>query len=100
MPFAERQSSLKAQYHFDCKCCVCVDPSKDDLFFSIYNGLVCLSCKQEIKATLSDLNTSDIVQCCWCSEQFSSMKYNDGLLQADEIYNRGKKINNYFIILY
>lgn len=92
MRLLERQASLKAQYHFDCKCCICMDPYKDDKFFQIIDGLVCLSCSNEIEAIISDLDDSDTVYCNLCRKQFRSVEYKRWLIKADKNYNKGKKI--------
>lgn len=91
MRLAERQISLKAQYHFDCKCCICVDPCKDDMFFQKIEGLVCLSCNREIPATIADLDVSDTVYCDLCRKQFRTLEYKRRLVKADTTYNEGKK---------
>ncbi|KAL4132470.1 hypothetical protein QTP88_009613 [Uroleucon formosanum] len=90
MRLADRQASLKNQYHFDCKCCICLDPQTDDIFFKTLEGLVCLSCHNEIPATLLDLDVNDTVYCGLCYVRFRTLDYKRGLLKADKTYNKGK----------
>lgn len=90
MRLVNRQASLKEQYHFDCKCCVCMDPRSDEMFFKIVEGLVCLSCHNEIPATLSNLDVDDTVYCGLCYVRFRTLDYKRGLLKADKTYNKGK----------
>lgn len=91
MRLVERQASLKAQYHFDCKCCICVDPCEDDMFFQKIDGLVCLSCNHEIQATILDLDVSGTVYCDLCRKQFKTVEYKRRLVTADTTYNEGKR---------
>lgn len=91
MRLVERQASLKAQYHFDCKCCSCMDPCKDDVFFRTIEGLVCLSCNKEIQATISDLDVSDSVNCNLCFKQLKTLEFKRWLIKADKTYDKGKK---------
>lgn len=93
MRLVDRQTSLKAQYHFDCKCFVCIDPNKDNMHFQKVEGLVCLSCNNEIQATLVDLDVNDTVYCDLCSKQFRSSDYKKRLILADKTYNKGKSPN-------
>lgn len=89
MKLAERQSLLKAQYHFDCKCCICVD-SQIDKFFQIIDGLVCLKCNNDIQATLTDLDINDTVYCSKCNEQFKTKEYKKHLIKVEKMFNKGK----------
>jgi len=98
MRLIERQASLKAQYHFDCKCCVCMDPHRDDIFFQMVEGLVCLSCHNNIQATLTDLDINDTISCNKCSKLLKTLDYKKKLIKADKIYDKGKH-NNYKLIL-
>lgn len=97
MRLVNRQASLKEQYHFDCKCSICMDPHKDDMFFNIVEGLVCLSCNSEIPVTLSDLDVSDTVYCDLCFKQFRTLDFKKRLLKADKTYNKGKCYNSKLI---
>lgn len=94
MRLVERQTSLKAQYHFECKCYICMDPRKDNLLFQIIEGLVCLSCNNEICATLADLDNCNTVHCDLCSERFKTSEYKRRLNTADKTYNKGKNNTN------
>jgi len=67
-----------------------MDPKTDDMFFKIVEGLVCLSCHNEIPATLSDLDVNDSVYCGLCCARFRTLDYKRGLLKADKTYNKGK----------
>jgi len=98
MRLVNRQLSLKAQYHFDCKCCICSDPCKNDLLFQIIEGLVCLSCNHAIQATLEDLDVSDTVACDLCSELFKTSEYRSRLIKAKQIYIEGKIIITYYVL--
>lgn len=89
MKLTERQSLLKAQYHFDCKCCICTDSLKDKFFQNI-EGLVCLKCNNDIQATLTDLDINDTVSCSLCHEQFKTKEYKKRLIKVEKIYNKGK----------
>lgn len=93
MRLVDRQVSLKTQYHFDCKCCVCSDPHKNDTFFQRIEGLVCLSCNNTIQATLEDLDVKDTVSCNLCSKLFKSLDYQSRLTIAKTNYIEGKIIN-------
>lgn len=90
MRLVERQASLKTQYHFDCKCCICMDPCKDNMFFQAIEGLVCLSCSNEIQATIADLDVSDTVYCDLCRKQSKTVEYKRQLIKADKTYSKGK----------
>lgn len=93
MRLVERQAVLKSQYHFDCKCSICIDLHKDK-FFQIVEGLVCPLCNTEIEATLSDLDISDSVNCNLCpTERFKSIDIKRRLIKAEKTYNKGKSIN-------
>jgi len=70
-----------------------MDPQKDDMFFKIVEGLVCLSCNNEISATLSDLDENDTVYCDLCLKQFRTLDFKRRLLKADKTYNKGKNNN-------
>lgn len=90
MKLVERLAVLKSQYHFDCKCRICIDPSNDK-FFKTVEGLVCPLCNTEIDATLSDLDTSDSIICNLCpKERFRSLDIKRRLMKADKVYNKGK----------
>ncbi|CAH1725534.1 SET and MYND domain-containing protein 4-like [Aphis gossypii] len=99
MRLVDRQISLKEQYHFDCKCSICMDPQKDDMLFKIVEGLVCFLCHNEISATLSDLDVNDTVYCDFCFKHFRTLDFKRRLLKADKTYNKGIKeleVNNFF----
>lgn len=91
MRLAQRQTILKEQYHFDCKCCICMDPTKDYNFFKVIEGLVCLTCRREIPATLSDLEDNETVDCNSCQKQFKTLDYKRRISKADRTYAKGKK---------
>lgn len=93
MRLVDRQISLKEQYHFDCKCSICMDPQKDDMLFKIVEGLVCFLCHNEISATLSDLDVNDTVYCDFCFKHFRTLDFKRRLLKADKTYNKGKSYN-------
>jgi len=93
MRLIERQTSLMAQYHFECKCRICVNPRKDNVLFQIIEGLVCLSCNNDIQATLANLDDSNSVFCNFCSKRFSTTEYKRRLIFANKTYNKGKKSN-------
>lgn len=93
MRLIERQSLLKAQYHFDCKCCICTNPYNDNMFFKNIEGLVCLKCNNNIQATLTDLDDSDTVYCVLCHEKFRTIEYKRRLIISDKIYDEGKISN-------
>lgn len=90
MRLVDRQTLLKAQYHFDCKCFVCMDPRKDNIYFQKVEGLVCLSCNNEIQATVPDLDVNDTIRCDLCSRQFRTSDYKKHLIFADKTYNKGR----------
>lgn len=71
-----------------------MDPQRDDMLFKIIEGLVCLSCHNEISATLSDLDVKDSVYCGLCRVRFRTLDYKRGLLKADKTYNKGKSNNS------
>ncbi|XP_015377732.1 PREDICTED: SET and MYND domain-containing protein 4-like, partial [Diuraphis noxia] len=98
MRLVDRQASLKEQYHFDCKCCICMNPETDDMFFKIVEGLVCLSCHNEIPSTLSDLDVNDSVYCGLCCVRFRTLDYKRGLLKADKTYDKGDFENCYMYL--
>lgn len=98
-PVACRQASLKAQYHFDCKCIICINPHEDNKFFKLYEGLLCLTCNHEINATLEDLNNSDKIYCDLCPVQFNTTDYKNRLTEANKLYNEGKILYQMYLII-
>lgn len=100
MRLAERQASLKSQYHFVCKCCICINPHIDSSFFQIIEGLACLLCKNEIQATLTDLDVSNTVACDLCSKQLKTSEYKKKLVKANNVYYEGKISNKMCITLF
>ncbi|XP_050422098.1 SET and MYND domain-containing protein 4-like [Adelges cooleyi] len=102
MRFSERQAALKMQYYFDCKCNICMDPVKDNAFHHQFNRLVCLSCKNEMRETIFDLETKQIILCDHCSKSFKSLQYSQHLAKVDETYNKALKEfeSDYFSIKY
>lgn len=86
----KRQPELKAQYHFDCQCCICTDPQEEEKFYQVIEGLVCLSCHNPIQATMEDLKTSDKLCCDSCSKQFGVEKYKECLMIGEHTFDEGK----------
>lgn len=92
MKLDKRLAILKSQYHFDCKCCICIDPCIDK-FFQIIEGLKCPLCNTEIEATLSNLDVSDSISCNSCPGRFRSLDIKRRLIKAEKNYNKGKNNN-------
>ncbi|XP_050540761.1 SET and MYND domain-containing protein 4-like isoform X2 [Daktulosphaira vitifoliae] len=85
MLLLERQAVLKMQYYFDCKCCACMDPVADRNFNLRFYGLVCLSCKKLISATIFDFQ-DEYLFCDHCLKKIEANRYKCLLSKADEVY--------------
>lgn len=90
MRYFERQTLLKNQYHFECKCSICIDPHKNDKLFQIIEGIKCKKCQGDLEMTFTDLNASVQVSCYLCNTKINAMVYNHCLSRADKLYNKGE----------
>lgn len=86
----ERQTLLKSQYHFECKCSICIEPHKYDKLFQIVEGLKCMKCRGNLEITLADLNNCVQIPCYLCNKKITASEYNTFLSRADNFYNKGK----------